>query len=502
MHRSTFLSPLSLAAGLLVIAAAVVMSFDVGEAVHGDYYFRQGHVAANIEKFLDHGLSLVPSTYNRDIPFSVFNFPAYEYIVVVLCWVLGTDPVMTAGAVGILFFLGSAVYVSRITSFCGAGPRTRVLTLLFFSFSPLTLFYFHIPIPDSAVMFLSFLSFDAFLRWEADGKVLHFVLMLASGILATLMKNPVYLAILLAQAWYLVSKRGVMGVVRPAFVLHAASVAVAVVAFKVFSNSVNGVESLFAASEGEQYFGPLRDRLDPSSWARIFEVLTTQALTPVSSVLAVIGAPFYWAGSKSPQRSVMTSLLIGAVVAGLVFFNRHTWHAYYQLPFVLPLSFFAASGIDALVELGKAIPRRLARPWAGVLIAIVSVSLFQARASFSEREATPTEWIAEQGRFIREETQPDDFVIYLLDADDGRDWNPVFLYFADRDGYNLTRARFGRRPQVLEGIRARFAPEYARVLVFCPAAMSPKFTEQLEALGGKLYAAGPAGFLYELRPGG
>ena len=127
-----------------------------------------------------------------------------------------------------------------------------------------------------------------------------------------------------------------------------------------------------------------------------------------------------------------------------------------------------------------------------------SVSLFQARASFSEREATPTEWIAQQGRFIREETQPDDFVVYLLDTDDGRDWNPVFLYFADRDGYNLTRARFGRRPQVLEGIRARFAPEYARVLVFCPAAMSPKFTERLEALGGQLYAAAPAGFLYEL----
>jgi hypothetical protein len=326
--------------------------------------------------------------------------------------------------------------------------------------------------------------------------------MLATGVLATLMKNPVYLAFLSAQAWYLFSKRGMSGVLRPAFIAHAAAIATAVVAFKVFSNSVNGVEGLFAATEGEQYFGPLRDRLDESSWARIFGVLTTQALTPVASVLAVIGAPFYWVRSKGPQRNVMTSLLVGAVVAGLVFFNRHTWHAYYQLPFVLPLSFLAASGIDALVELGKAIPNRLSWAWATLLSAVVLVSLFEARASFFQRETNPTEWIAEQGRFIREEARPDDFVIYLLDTDDGRDWNPVFLYFAGRDGYNLTRARFGRRPDVLEGIRARFAPEYARVLVFCPAAMSPKFTERLEALGGKLYAAAPAGFLYELYPPG
>lgn len=478
------------------------MALDLGTPIHGDYYFRQGHAAANIEKFLDEGLSLVPSTYNRDIPFSVFNFPAYEYVVVILSRLFWSDPVTTSRVVGILFFLGSAVYVHRITSFCGVAPRTRLLTLLFFSFSPLTLFYFHIPIPDSAVMFLSFLSFDAFLRWESDGRPWRFMLMLASGILATLMKNPVYLSFLLAQAWYLFQKRGVPGVLRPAFIVHAAAIAIAVVAFKVFSNSVNGVEGLFTATEGEQYFGPFRDRLDESSWARIFGVLTTQALTPVGSVLALIGAPLYWARSRGPQRDVMTSLLVGAVVAALVFFNRHTWHAYYQLPFVLPLGFLAASGIDALAELGKSIPQRLAWPWAAVLGAVVLVSLVEARASFFERERNPTEWIAEQGRFIREETRPEDFVVYLLDTDDGRDWNPVFLYFAGRDGYNLTRARFGRRPQVLEGIRARFAPEYARVLVYCPAAMSPKYTERLEALGGKLYAAAPAGFLYELRPPG
>jgi hypothetical protein len=491
-----------LAAVLIVIAAALVMALDLGAPIHGDYYFRQGHVAANIEKFLSGGISLIPATYNRDIPFSVFNFPAYEYIVVVLSRLFGGDPLATSRVVGILFFLGSAVYVHRITSFCSVGPRTRLLTLLFFSFSPLTLFYFHIPIPDSGVMFLSFVSFDAFLRWEIDGKALHLVVMVASGILATLMKNPVYLAFLSAQAWYLFSKRGISGVLRPAFMVHVAAVAVAVVGFKLFSNSVNGVEGLFAASEGEAYFGPLRDRFDENSWGRIFEVLTTQALTPVGSVLAVFGAPFYWTRTKSAQRNVMASLLVGSVVAGLVFFNRHTWHAYYQLPFVLPLSFFAASGIDALVELGTRIPKRVWWGWAALLGAVVLVSLFEARASFSEREANPTAWIAEQGRFIREETQPDDFVVYLLDTDDGRDWNPLFLYEAHRDGYNLTRARFGRRPQVLEGIRARFAPEYARVLVFCPAAMSPKFTERLASLGAKLYAAAPAGFLYELPPAG
>ena len=493
---------LSLATALIVIAAAVWMALCLGKPVHGDYYFRQGHVAANIEKFLEKGLSLAPSTYNRDIPFSLFDFPAYQFLVVALCRALGSDPLVTARLVSILFFLGSAVYAYRITSFCGAGPRTRALTLLFFSFSPLTLFYFHIPIVDSAVIFLSLLSFDSFLRWESEEKTAYFVSMVVSGVLAALIKNPVYLAILAAQAWYLLRRRGLSTVVRPAFLLHVTAIGAAVVSFKWFSNSVNGIDGIFAANEGQQFFGRLEDRWDVSSWSRIFWALSTQALTPVSSALAVMGAAFYWARSNSSHRSVMTSLLLGALVAELVFFNRHTWHAYYQLPFVLPLSFFAASGIDALMVLGRALPRRIAIPWVALVGGAVFLSLLQARASLLERETNPTEWIAENGRFIQEVTRPDDFVVYLLDTDDGRDWNPVFLYFAQRDGYNLTRARFGRRPRVLEGVRARYGPEYGRVLVFCPAALSSKLAPQIEALGATLFAAASPGLIYEMARAG
>jgi len=43
-------------------------------------------------------------------------------------------------------------------------------------------------------------------------------------------------------------------------------------------------------------------------------------------------------------------------------------------------------------------------------------------------------------------------VLYLVDTDDFTDWNPVFLYFAKRDGYNVTRERFVRHPEVLARI--------------------------------------------------
>jgi len=74
-----------------------------------------------------------------------------------------------------------------------------------------------------------------------------------------------------------------------------------------------------------------------------------------------------------------------------------------------------------------------------------------------------TGWIA-AGECIREATPPDAVVLYLV-AD--LDWNPAPLYFAQRDGHNLT-------PERLQTTLYRNLIERARragrpVFVFAPA---------------------------------
>jgi hypothetical protein len=112
--------------------------------------------------------------------------------------------------------------------------------------------------------------------------------------------------------------------------------------------------------------------------------------------------------------------------------------------------------------------------------------------------ATPTEWIRTSGEFIRRSTAPDDFVVYLVESEDFRDWNPVFLYFAHRRGYNVTTRRMERHPSILGRLEARYRSSRGRFLVFCPARAAPRIALLLESRGARLVEAGPSGWLYRL----
>ena len=69
----------SMAKAAVLLSAVAMMVKDLGAPIHGNFYFRQAHVAANIEYFVRNGLSLVPTTYNLDVPYAIFDFPAISF---------------------------------------------------------------------------------------------------------------------------------------------------------------------------------------------------------------------------------------------------------------------------------------------------------------------------------------------------------------------------------------------------------------------------------------
>ena len=113
--------------------------------------------------------------------------------------------------------------------------------------------------------------------------------------------------------------------------------------------------------------------------------------------------------------------------------------------------------------------------------------------------ATPTEWIRVSGEFILRSTAPDDFVVYLVESQDFRDWNPVFLYFAQRRGYNVTTRRIERHPSILSHLEARYGSSSGRFVVFCPAKAAPRLAPLIESQGARLVEAGPSGWLYRMK---
>jgi hypothetical protein len=492
--------------GILVCALAVTTA-KLDAPLRGDFYFRQAHVAANIEQFIANGLSIVPATYNLDVPYAVFDFPLYQLLVATICVVLESDPLFTARIVNVAVFVLTALLVNSLLARAEIPRAHRLMTLFLFCFSPMTLFYSQAPFVDPLAISLSLLSLFAFLGLNGTRGVhraLQFTLLVTAGTLSTLIKSPVYLPVFVAVVAHTFWRRFEL-LRRLESLIYVVVIGSTVLVFKSWSNRVNGVTGFFDTNEPREYFGPLADRLDPESWHRIGGILLHDAANSVTLTLAAVGVAIWALRSRRRARTLFLALLGGWMLTLLVFFNRFTWHNYYLLGFEFPLAFFGAYALDQTRVLGRTWRRRerapLGFPASVAFAAVAGFTLAASTAAAREMAETPTEWIQKSGEFIRRSTAPEDFVVYVVESRDFQDWNPVFLYFAQRRGYNLTTRRLERRPAVLLRLRARYGPSSRRFVVFCPSSAT-RLAPLLESLGAWLLEAGPSGWLYRLSADG
>jgi hypothetical protein len=480
---------------VILAGAILVLSRSLRSDIYGNFYFRQAHVAANIELYLARGLSLRPETYNLDVPYSLFDFPAYQLLVAAVSRAAGTPPLLTARLVSLASFLLAALVIERALAACGVSSLHRTLTVLFFSFAPLNLFYFQCPMPDGLAIASSLVSLFGYVLWDSKRKGVGLALLLGFGVLAALIKNPLYLPFFVGILAHAVMKHGASLARRWEIAVFVLAIGGSVAGFKLFSNRVNAVPGFFDTTETSDYFGPIADRGDPRSWQRILRVLVRETETPLAFFLTVLGAGLYASRSRSRYKALLLGLLGGIAATLLVFFNRFTWHDYYQLSFEFPLAFFAAY---ALVDLRARVRARWGRRASGFAIVLAGAAAV-ALAVFSLKllETTPTEEIRTSGEWVRDRTSPGDFVIYVVESEDLRDWNPVFLYFAKRFGENVTTRRIEHHRDTLPRLERRFS-NAGRLLVFCPRAVEPRLAPLIESAGGELFEAGTPGRLYRL----
>jgi hypothetical protein len=475
----------------------VLLFGDLGRRIDGAHTFRQAHVAANIEKFLAQGLSLKPATYNLDAPFSLFDFPLYQLLVAGLCRGLGLSVLVTARVVSILVFTALTVVLERLLARGRVHPRQAFFCLGLFLVAPLGLFFYSNPMVDGLAVLLSFLCLHAFVRWEEERSDLgvFWGLMAVTGVLSTLVKNPVFLPVCVAVACQLVWRRGWRSLLRPGVLLFGGLILAAVVLFKLYSNAVNGVTSFWAAGEADAHFGSLSDRLRPEDWESIAHTLGWLILNPLTAFLGLLGVVHYVGKGNRRYRGLFLGLLLGALVTILVFFSRNRPHSYYQLPFAFILCFFAGYGLNRLVIQARVAWPRAGSTAAGLLLAVfVAATWHFSHMGFEELAASTVEEIAARGEAIQGWTGPRDFVVYVVDSEP-EDWNPSFLYFAKRDGYNLPRPDFSA--ETLNRIYQDYARRYPRLFVACPARPRVLF-RRLEDWGLRLAAAGPSGRLYRM----
>ena len=152
-------------AGILV-PAIVMMTLGLFTPVHGNFYFRQAHVAANIEKYVAHGLSMTPETYNLDIPYALFDFPLYQLIVAGATRAFSGDPLVIARLLSILCFVLSFIVIDWLLARSSICESQQLFVLFFFVYAPLNLFYFQTPLVDCLAILLGLFSLYALTRWD------------------------------------------------------------------------------------------------------------------------------------------------------------------------------------------------------------------------------------------------------------------------------------------------------------------------------------------------
>lgn len=480
-----------------LLPAFALMLGELRQPLRGEHTFRQAHVAANVEKYLSHGSSLRPETYNLDVPGALFDFPVYQLAVAWACRTFGLPPVPTARALNIALFALTLFVAARLLAATGATAGERALSLAFFAWSPLNLFFWATPFVDPSAVLASLVSLLGYVRWER-GRAGGYAAMLTAGVLATLIKNPLYLPFFVSIAWARARRRGLRALLAPAFAAFALSVAAAVVLFKLYANHVNHSGAFLMPDEAEAYFGTWHDRLRRKYWRALLAALGAKLLPPAAGLVALLGlAVFAWRARRR-FRALGTGLALGAGITLLLFFGRHREHDYYQLPFVFPAALFAGYGAQRLLVAGAASRRRwgvgLARASVFMLLALTALS---AHATWREMIATPgPAELRTRGEWLQAHTRSDDFVAVVVGTD-ARNWDPSHLYFAQRDGCNLARSEV--TAEMLAELRRRTLAGHRRVFVFVPWPQRALMAARLEALGARLEAAGGVGDLYAMR---
>jgi hypothetical protein len=363
-----------------------------------------------------------------------------------------------------------------------------------------------VPHVDLLALLLAMVSLAGYLRWtQAPGAFdarAGYALMLAAGVLATLIKNPVYLPFVVGLTWMRVRRAGWRGLLAPAFAGFALAVLAAVVGFKLYANHVNGTAGFLAPEEAQAYFGPAGDRLRRKFWRPILEAFGFEVLPAGAVWLGLFALPALLRRVRGARAALVGGLALGVVLTLLLFFNRHREHDYYQLPFVFPLALLAGLALQRAHVRARAARRHGWRAAPVALACLLALGAMVAASAAVQRtrllwQGPPAE-VLERGAFLQAHTRPDDFVAFVVGTQPGN-WDPTHLYYAQRDGWNLARSEV--TPTTFAALHARTAGRYRRFFVFVPWPSVAECAPALQALGARLEVDADVGQLYRLEPG-
>lgn len=440
---------------LLLISSGVILRIDhLHEEIGGHHIFRQSHVANDIISMKSNEYKPVLERYNKTSNheisdfnkgwyYRVFDFPLYQFISAQLSDFTGISVVLAGRLTNIAVYIISVLLLASLMNEMAIGLRQIFFTLSLYSFSPLLIMYHRAIIPDNLAIALAFSSLLFFVKFTKNNQNSSYYLMLLTGILASIIKNPVYLPVAISISFYYVINRKWSELFSKKTIIFYVLILASIMIFKTFSNFIN-TGGGFQTPEWEfrWYFGTLNDRLNFSYWDLLFKrsiALFSVPLIPYAFCCGIIVYVFHEPFSR--YKPIITGLLLGSIITVLIFFNVNWRHDYYQLPYLFIYCYLAAYFIDFLYD--NLHRRVISKIGVNSEAAMLILSLmFIVFLFISGRNHLPdlseNKALIANAEVLRKLTEPDSFIFTVASSG----WDPTLHYFTRRHGYTISYEQF------------------------------------------------------------
>jgi hypothetical protein len=458
---------------MLVILAALVRLPLLGRNLYEEHSFRQTQTAWVSREYFRNGIDLLNYPVQvfgpeANIP---FEMPIFQAIVALLT--VNVDHIEVTGrAISFVFFLLSGYLSYRLVRLW-VSRNAGLLVLGIFLFSPFSLQWSSAFLIESLATTLGLFLVIAFDSWIRSGKKTWLVFGILTTIVAFLVKSTTggtfllfaSVSLLITYQSKLVENSKLL--MRTLFfALFAVLPALVATYFWVeYSDAIKSETSagqtLTSTALRTWIYGTLQQKIDYGTWEVVSDRVVSGIWGPLGLISVTIAIFFLvW---KQP-RSRETALIIGSAIATLasiwIFLNLYYVHSYYLLA-VYPMLAMILGGSVIMVSRGLNLNI--------FTIKILTPIAILSQLAFHISEPTSAELfrgfkgdkdIPLLSSVISANTEPSDLVIMVK-----CDWDPTFLYFADRKGY-MVRNTFEPASAQSNLVLSEETDDYT-LLVFC-----------------------------------
>jgi len=395
--------------------------------------YRQADVAMIASNFYRNGFDIFHPQIDWAGSFPGYigmEFPLVPYLMALMYALFG-EHLFLGRLLSIGFFaLSTAFFYLLVRSYFTI--RIALFSMVFFVFSPLSIFFSRTLISDNAMLCFSIGAIYLFSQWTKTVKTRYFIISLIVTMLALLVKIPAaFIGLPIAYlAWYKygwsflkMTRLWIFGLIVfiPSLLWYA----------HAFNLSRNYFPFHMVAERRWLWYSGLEIFLDLTYLKIVFARLTVFLLTPIGLLMAIAGSIL--TVRNKPATYVFHWWAVGFLVFFIIGFPGQR-HEYYHLQLLPVVSLFAALFCDELMKSRGAFKSKILVPGlrTALVIGFIGTFLVSSLAIVETRYHSTVDKILYEGGLSVQSVVPENAII--LAADWG---NPVLIKASKRRGWHF-----------------------------------------------------------------